>query len=140
MISLLAQVQKDLGGKELRGIGPLGFEGKTGSDIFIFFPSIISTIIGILTASAVIWFVIQFMLGAFKWISSGGDAKQIEGARSQIMQAVFGLIIIFSALIFLSVLGGIFGLDVLDLREMLLKLGPQGAGFSGGGGGGNTGP
>lgn len=138
MITLLAQVEDKIGGKEIRGIGPLGFEGKRPSDLFDFFPSIISTIVGVLTGAAILWFIIQFAMGAIRWIGAGGDSKQVESARSQIMQAVIGLIIIFSALVLLSVLGGIFGLDILNLKDILLKLDPKRTNPAGIGGG--TGP
>lgn len=121
----LAQNPKSLGG-ELKGIGPLGLEGKNPWDIFTFFPRIISTIIGVLTAAAILWFILQFILGTYKWISSGGDSKAVESARSQIIQAVTGFILVLLALVLLSVLGGIFGLDLLDLQGILHKLDPKG--------------
>ena len=68
MISLLlAQTEDKLGGKDLKGIGPLG----NPTDIFTEFPRVISTIIGVLTVVAILWFIVMFILGAIKWISSG---------------------------------------------------------------------
>jgi hypothetical protein len=120
---MLAQNPTGLGG-DLKGIGPIGLEDRGAGTVFVLFPQVISTIVGVLTAGAILWFLVQFILGAYKWISSGGDAKQLEGARNQITQAIVGIVLVFIALIFASVLGNIFGLDILDLDAMIRKLGP----------------
>lgn len=122
----LTQRPIDLG-SEIKGIGPLGFQGTNPCDITTFFPNIISTIIGVLTVCAILWFILNFIMGTYKWISSGGDSKAIESARSQIIQAIVGLILILVALIILSVLGNVFGLDILNVKEMLDSLYPGGA-------------
>lgn len=134
LTTLLTQVPKDLGSKKIEGIGPLGGEGKSALDlVYGLFPNIVSAVIGVLTAFAILWFILQFILGAFKWISSGGDSKSIESARNQIIQAVIGLLVVFLALIIVSILGGIFGIEVLDLGRTLLRLGPSSSGFVPGG-------
>ncbi len=41
---------------------------------------------------------IYLILGAFAWITSGGDKEAIEKARNKIQAAVIGLILIFAVL------------------------------------------
>ena len=123
LFTYLAAVQPTGLGGELKGKGPLGLEGKNPTDVFTLFPSVISTIIGVLTASAILWFIFQFIIGAFGWVSSGGDQKAVEAARSRITNAVIGIILVFGALVLISVLGSLMGLDVLNLRGMLCSLG-----------------
>jgi len=127
MFTYLALTQKDLGG-DIKGQGPLGLANRQPSDIITLFPQIISTIVGVLTAAAVLWFIIQFILGAFRWITSQGDAKAVEGARMQIIHAIIGLTLVLITLIVLSLLSNIFGLDLLNLEDMIRKLNPQGGG------------
>lgn len=121
LFNYLALEIKDLGGT-IQGQGPLGLQGKNPCTITTLFPDIVSTIVGVLTAAAILWFILQFILGAFRWITAQGEAKDIEGARMQIIHAVIGLVIVFIALIFISVIGRIFGIDVLDLGKTMEKI------------------
>ena len=68
-----------------------------------------------LGALAVIAF---FLLGAFTWITSGGDKNKVEEARNKITNAIIGLVLLVSSLVLLSFLskllfGGEF--DILKL-------------------------
>lgn len=124
MGNLLAQtIERPVG--SLRGIGPLGLEDRDPSAAQGIFVNAISLIIGFLTAVAIIWFVFQFILGAIGWISAGGDAKAVDAARSKITNAVVGVVIVLLALVIVSVVGGILGIDFLNLGEFLTKLKPQ---------------
>ena len=109
------------------GFGPLGLCDK-GSEqgAATIFDNVMSKTIGFLTICAVLWFVLQFFLGAFKWISSGGDSKAVEGARHQITHAVVGLILVFIALVVVQLLAELFGFSgLLDLDNIIkYKLNP----------------
>ena len=63
--------------------------GSLGSIISTFIP-IILTIAGILTF---IWLII----GGFRLLFSGGDPKNVAGARDNITFAIIGLVIVFAA-------------------------------------------
>lgn len=48
-------------------------------------------------------FALAYLIwGGFKWITSGGDQKGVEGARNHIVAAIIGLIIIFLSYIILN--------------------------------------
>lgn len=109
--TLLAQQPVDIGGP-LKGIGPLGNPTISAACEF---ESTISKIVGVLSVAAILWFLLQLFLGAFGWISAGGDAKAVENARHKVTNAIIGLLIVFAALILASVIGYLLGIDILGL-------------------------
>lgn len=46
--------------------------------------------------------VVFLIYGGIKWILSGGDPKQVEGARNHIVAAIVGLIIVLGAFLILN--------------------------------------
>lgn len=46
--------------------------------------------------------LLYLLWGGFKWITSGGDTKGVEGARSHIIAAIIGLIVIFLSYLILN--------------------------------------
>lgn len=84
---------------------------------------VISTIIGVMTAVAAIWFIFQFITAGYQWISSGGDKTNLQQARDKITNSMIGLIIVVSAWIIIGVIGKIVGLDILNPGQILINLG-----------------
>lgn len=125
LFTYLAQVKPTGLGGELKGKGPLGLEGKNPTDVFTLFPNVISTIIGVLTASAILWFIFQFIIGAYGWLAAGGDQKAVETARARIMNAVIGLVLVVSALVIITVIGSLLGINILNLGSTIVILGPS---------------
>ncbi|MDO8452656.1 MAG: hypothetical protein Q7S79_02795 [bacterium] len=108
------------------GFGPLGL-CKSGSEqgAATIFDNAMSKTVGFLTICGVLWFVFQFFLGAFKWISSGGDSKAVEAARTQITHAVVGLSLVFIALVVVQLMAELFGFKgLLDLDNIIRSLKP----------------
>lgn len=54
--------------------------------------------------------------GGLKWLFSGGDKGNVELARSHIIAAIIGLIIVFLSYTAFSAALGLFGIDVTDLK------------------------
>lgn len=73
-----------------------------------------NVIIGVLVIAAVIslFFLIY---GGIKWILSGGDKGKVTEARGTIVAALVGLIVTFLAYFILSLVLGLFGLNVNNL-------------------------
>lgn len=46
--------------------------------------------------------IVFLIYGGIKWILSGGDSKQVEGARNHIVAAIVGLIIVVGAFFILN--------------------------------------
>lgn len=123
MISLLAQKATPLG--EIRGIGPLGLEGRAVTEGQGIFVNAISLIVGFLTAVAIIWFIFQFILGAIGWISAGGDTKALDAAKGKITNAIGGIVIVIIAMVIISAIGAILGIDFLNLGGFITTLTPK---------------
>ncbi len=60
-------------------------------------------IVTLLFVIAIIISVVFLIYGGIKWILSGGDSKQVEGARNHIVAAIVGLIIVVGAFVILNV-------------------------------------
>lgn len=74
-------------------------------------------IVGIIIA------IVFLIYGGIKWILSGGDSKQVEGARNHIVAAIVGLIIVIGAFfilnfVFAIITGESFSLDNLCIPSL----------------------
>jgi len=76
--------------------------------------NMLSTGITLLLIVAGIIFFVYLILGGIKWMTSGGDKASTEGARNQITAALIGLVIVFSAWAIVTLVGSVFGIDILN--------------------------
>jgi hypothetical protein len=83
---------------------------------------IISRVIGAITIVGGLAFLLYFVIGAFEWISAGGDSGKIQKARDKMLQGVTGLVIMVAAYGILGVVGSIVGLDILNPGEAFGEL------------------
>ena len=83
---------------------------------------LMSNIVGFLTLGAILWFVIMIIIGAYGWISAGGDAKAVEAAQKRISNSIVGLVVVFISLAFLTVLGYLLGVKVLGVGDFIRNL------------------
>ena len=58
----------------------------------------IGNIIRLIFFTAGLFALVYLLLGVFEWLQSRGDEKKIDQARSKIVNAVVGLIVLISAL------------------------------------------
>lgn len=100
---------------------PLG-KDAAANETGIQLNKLISTIIGVMTVVAAIWFIFQFIIAGFQWIQSGGEKNNLEQARDKITNSLIGLIIVVSAWIFMGVIGRILGLKILNPGEIIINL------------------
>jgi len=86
--------------------------------------TIISTIIGVLTIVAVVFFAIQIIFAGYSFMTSEGDSKKMEESRKRLTEGVMGLFIVVIALGFAALIGRLTGLgpNVLDLQTLLGRL------------------
>ena len=71
----------------------------------------------VLIIAAVIFFFI-LVIGGIRWIMSGGDKANTEGARNQITAALVGLVIVFSAWAIIQLIQVFFGVTILEGLEL----------------------
>ena len=125
MDKLAANIQVGPAGGGFSGFGQLGLENLGGgaSSAFIFGKAI-STAIGIITIVAIIWFVIQLMIGAVGIMMSGGDKGKAEQARAKITSSLTGLVVVIAGIFIVGLVGTIFGFtNILDIGGMIINLG-----------------
>ena len=109
------------------GLGPIAraFCGIRAGDVTkvgTSLNSVISAILGFLTVLAALWFLIQFILAGYSWISSGGDKNAATAAWQKITNSIIGLIIVVAAWIIVAVLGELLGIQILNPGAILQKI------------------
>lgn len=103
--------------------GP-GLNPTSGVEATTMMERFISQLIGVLTLSAVIFFVVQIILAGYGFISSHGDEKIMEQNRSKLTNGVLGLFIVIIALGLGSLLAKLLGINnPLDLNQMFKNMG-----------------
>lgn len=78
-------------------------------------PGIIAALIRLTVVVAAIVFFFILVIGGIRWIASGGDKAQTEGARNQITAALVGLVIVFAAWAIVALIRTFFGVDIFSL-------------------------
>lgn len=111
--NLLAQTETNLGTIGGGGLGPFGETAFTGESALAKVTGTISSIVGIMTVAAAIWFLFNFLVGGFSWITAGGDKGNLEKARHRMTDAFIGFVIVVAAWIILALMGQFFGYDIL---------------------------
>ncbi len=111
---LLAQTTYDLKGKiGGEGLGPFGNMNLDATAALSAVTNVISSVVGVMTIAASIWFLLQIVIAGINWIGAEGDAKKLESARRRITSAMIGLIIVVSGIIILSLASKFLGYDLL---------------------------
>lgn len=125
MRNLIAQELIDLG-EPLRGIGPLGLEGKEAWEGKIVFNRFISSAIGLMTIIAAIWFTFLVITGAYGIMSAGGDKAQLETARKRLTSGVIGFVVVVMAVFIIRFIGSLIGLeDILNPAYLIDLISPK---------------
>lgn len=90
--------------------------------------SVVSSIIGVFTVVAGIWFLLNFIIGGLNWVSAGGDKHALEEAQKRITSAFIGLLIVVAGWSILALAGKFFGFDILisDPATIIRNLFPGG--------------
>ena len=105
-----------------RGFGPLGLfnrDADTAPDVFT---NVLSTIIGVMTVIAFIWFVIQFFLGAVGIVFSGGDKGKVTESRTKMTNSLIGLVVVIAAVALIQLVGTVLGIDILNIATYIRRL------------------
>lgn len=66
-------------------------------------------------AAAVLIVLVMLILGAFEWITSGGDKEAVGKARGRIINALIGLAVLAVAFALANVAARFTGLNLFDL-------------------------
>lgn len=75
------------------------------------FGDVVGRVVTILFIISVVIALAFLIYGGIKWITSGGDKAAVEAARSTIVAAVVGLVIVFLSYFILNIVLQAFGLS-----------------------------
>jgi hypothetical protein len=105
-------------------LGPLAGPGITPDpeNIGDQIAGIISTVIGILTALAIIWFIIEFVVSGYLLINSAGDQEKTAEAKKRLTQSLMGLVIVIGAMFLFTIISYIAGIDFLNIGNFIQNL------------------
>lgn len=79
----------------------------------------ITTVVTAITVTAGMAFVIYFIVGGFKWITSSGDKSKAEEAKTELTQAAIGLIVVAVSIFIAGIVGGVVGINLLNPLKIL---------------------
>ena len=88
-----------------------------------FFQKLLPNLIGLIFVIGVIIFFFILVIGGIQWISSGGDKAAIEQARGKVVNALIGIVILFSAFAIVKLLESFFGTNILtlDIGNLIIR-------------------
>ncbi len=96
-----------------------------GKDAPLFFEEQLSNIIGFITLLGGIFFIVFFLIAGFEWLQAGGDTGKVEKARSRMINAAIGLLVMILATALIGIISGVFGFDILNPAETFRQLIPS---------------
>ena len=101
-----------------KGIGTGPFSNPTGSGIETF-TKFISSVVGLMTIIAIIWFIFTLITGAIAMITAGSDKASLESARKKITTGLIGLVVTIAAIFLIDLIGYLIGIpDILNLPKL----------------------
>lgn len=88
-----------------------------------FFQDFVPKLITLSLIVGVIIFFFTLVMGAIKWITSGGDKQAVEAARGKVTSALVGIIILFAAFAVLRLIQNFFGITLLalDISKLFIR-------------------
>lgn len=118
---LLAQT--DLGTIGGSGLGPFA---ESPGDGLSGITRMVSSIIGFMTIAAGVWFLFQFIIGGFNWISAGGDKAKLQSSRDRLTNSLVGLVVVVAGWSILALAGTFLGVDfTMSGGNLLQQLSPN---------------
>ncbi len=77
--------------------------------------TVISNIVVIIFVVGIIAVLFMLVIGAFNWITSGGDKEAVGKARQRIINALIGLLVLALAFLVAKVAGQVVKIDIFHL-------------------------
>jgi hypothetical protein len=107
-----------------KGFGTIGLENANTSSAGKIFTTVISTVVGVMTVVGIIWFVIQFFIGALGIIFSGGDKAKLAEAKTKLSTSLIGLVVVIAAIFIIELVGTVLGIEgILNINNFINQLG-----------------
>jgi hypothetical protein len=109
MERLIAQLHNPVLPPELGGGTGAGADYNQGGTAL---GKLVGGVLGMVFIIAFILAFVYLVVGAVRWITSGGDKAAMEGARNAIVHAIMGIIIVGAAWAVMSLVGQFLGLNI----------------------------
>ena len=77
--------------------------------------TIIGNMISIIMVAGAIFVLVMLVIGAFQWITSGGEKEGVSKARERIINALIGLVILSIAFVLAKVVGSVVGINLSNV-------------------------
>lgn len=108
----------------LKGFGALGLDNpRNPLEAPVIFSTFISSVIGLISLIAIIWFIINLLTGAISVLTSAGDKNALENAKKKITNSLIGLLITFFSLFVVNFVGWLIGFPgVLGFQALFEQL------------------
>jgi hypothetical protein len=74
----------------------------------------VTTAINILLGGAGVFSFLFLLMGGVQWITAGGDKDAVEKARKKVVNALTGLVVVFSAYAILYIIRVLFNVDLIQ--------------------------
>lgn len=94
---------------------PSGAKPATIGDLEIVFENIVNAVLGF---AGIVLFIL-LLIGGFKYITSGGDPKVVEGAKKTLTYAIGGMVAIALSYIVLLLIGQVTGVNNITLFRVV---------------------
>lgn len=91
----------------------IGSGGNALSGIHI--ATLIGTFIKTMVIIGGLGFILYFILGAVKWITSGGDKGKLEEAKQEILNAITGLVVLLAFYAVSAFLNDVLHINLLNI-------------------------
>lgn len=104
------------------GLGPFA----DNPDPYTAVTKIVSSVIGVMTIAAGVWFLLQFIVGGFNIINAGGDKAKLQSSRDRLTNSFIGLIVVVAGWSILALASTFLGVDfTLSNGDLFRQLSPQ---------------
>lgn len=80
------------------------------------FEHVLENIVTLLTPAAAVAFLVMLVVGAFKFITSGGDQKGTAAARSTLTYAMLGVMLVAGSILIIRVIQELTGTTLTEIQ------------------------
>jgi len=77
---------------------------------------LVNQLLVILYSLAGLCAVLMIILGAYRYMAAAGNPKDTQEAKETIQSAIIGLVMILTAAVIAELIGGVFGIDFLNVN------------------------
>lgn len=87
-----------------------------------FIAGLIRVMITGLLILSVLFFFFKLVTGGMAWINSSGEKVKLEQARGQILNAIIGLVVVFSSFAIVKLVESVFGVNITSFDLSTLQI------------------